>query len=96
MSDTTLVNSQAMTQGIDDLRQAHTKLTENLGTLEGQLNSSLGQWEGDARSAYTEAKAKWDASAEHMGQVIQKMNSVLGTIAQGYDDNERRIQGRWA
>lgn len=96
MSDFTLVNKSAMTAGIDSLSKAHRVLREHLTTLEGQLNASLAQWDGNGQAAYREAKAKWDASADKMAQVINKMTSTLGLIDESYTSNESSIAGRWA
>lgn len=96
MSDFTAVNAGAMQQGIGDLSAAHKATEETLTTLEGELEQSLAQWDGAARAAYTQAKAKWDAAANHMAQVIAKMTSTLGTISENYDSNERQQEGRWA
>lgn len=96
MSDFTSVNAGAMQQGIADLNTAYKALTEQLSTLEGQLNASLAQWDGAARAAYTQAKAEWDAAANHMGDVIAKMQQVMTQISENYDANERAIQGSWA
>lgn len=95
MSDFTSVNAGAMQQGIADLNTAYKGLTEHLSTLEGQLNASLGQWDGAARAAYADAKAKWDAAANHMGDVIAKMQQVMTQISENYDSNERGIEGKW-
>lgn len=95
MSDFTSVNAGAMQQGIADLNTAYKALTEQLSSLEGQLNASLAQWDGAAREAYRAAKAEWDAAANHMGQVIAKMQQVMTQITENYDANERAIQGSW-
>lgn len=95
MSDFTLVNKQAMSGGIDALRRAHSDLTSHLDSLEGQLGSSLANWEGDARSAYTQAKAEWDKAAQKMASVVMKMSSTLQTIDTSYSANEANIAGRW-
>jgi WXG100 family type VII secretion target len=96
MSDFTAVNASAMQEGISDLNQAHKSLTDLLETLESQLQGSLAQWDGDARSAYTTAKATWDKAAHHMQDVIQKSGTVLSQISENYDSNERRIQSSWS
>lgn len=95
MSDLTQVNAAAMTTGITDLGQAHKALTDNLETLKGQLNQSLAQWDGAARQAYAEVQQSWDQSADKMAQITNKMTTVLGSISQGYGDNERNIQSNW-
>lgn len=96
MGDFTLVNSGAMQQGIGDLGQAYKGLTSTLDTLKGQLNTHLSEWDGAAREAYSAAQAEWDASANKMSEIINKMTLVLGQISEGYDTNERTIQNRWS
>ena len=96
MSDFTAVNASAMQEGISDLNQAHKSLTDQLETLQSQLQGSLATWDGDARSAYTTAKATWDKAAHHMQDVIQKSGTVLSQITENYDSNERKIQSSWS
>ena len=96
MSDYTTVNAGAMQQGIGDLRAAYNGTTNTLSTLEGQLNASLAQWDGAAREAYSVAKAKWDAAANHMSQVIDKMTTTLSQISDTYDDTERVNTNLWS
>ncbi|MGA4506876.1 WXG100 family type VII secretion target [Propionibacteriaceae bacterium G1746] len=96
MGDFTLVNSSAMQQGIGDLRNAHTQLNSTLDTLKGQLNQNLSEWDGAAREAYTVVQQQWDASAAKMADIINKMTSVMTSISEGYDSNEKSVQSRWS
>lgn len=96
MSEYTKVSSAAMQQGIDDLKVAHSKLQADLTDLEDSLKGSLAEWDGEARTAYAAAKAKWDAAADHMTRVINSMNTAMTKIQGQYDDNERQIQSSWA
>jgi len=96
MSDYTQVNAGAMQQGIGDLQTAYSGTDSTLTSLEQELESSLAQWDGAAREAYSVAKAKWDQAAQHMAQVIQKMTQTLGTIDENYSSNERSIESNWA
>ena len=95
MGDFTSVNASAMQTGIQDLGQAHRNLNSNLDELKGELSGSLAQWDGAARAAYADVQRQWDASAAKMTDIVNKMTSALGQITQGYDDNERKIQGNW-
>ena len=95
MSDFTAVNAAAMATGYEDLRAAQQKLRSLLDELEGQLGSSLAQWDGAAREAYRTEKTAWDKDADHMAQVIDKMGSVLNQITENYASNEAKIQGSW-
>lgn len=93
--DFTLVQKQSMSAGIEALSKAHSRLREQLSTLESELKSSLAQWDGNGQAAYAEAKAKWDASAEKMAQVVNKMQSTLSQIDETYSGNEANIASRW-
>lgn len=95
MSDYTSVNASAMSTAIGDLKNAHSKTEEELTTLEGSLESSLAEWTGDAREAYREAKAKWDAAANHMNSVIQTMSTTMQGINDNYDANEKSVKSQW-
>jgi len=95
MSDFTSVNAASMATAIGDLKNAHSKVEEDLTSLEGELEGSLSEWTGEAREAYRQAKAKWDAAANHMAQVIQVMGSTMQGIGENYDSNERSIQSAW-
>ena len=95
MGDFTLVNSAAMQQGIGALRKAHGNLNGTLDTLKGQLNNNLSEWDGAARQAYTEVQRQWDQSATKMSDIVNKMTTVMTSISEGYDANEKSIQSRW-
>lgn len=95
MSDYTKVDASTMATAIGDLKSAHSKVESDLTSLEHELQSSLSQWTGDAREAYTQAKAQWDAAADHMNQVIAVMGSTMQNITDNYASTERAVQGQW-
>lgn len=92
----TSVSDSAMQSGIQDLSTAHKSLTGSLDELKGQLNASLNEWDGAARTAYTQVQDDWDKSADKMSEIIAKMTSVLTTIGDGYNTNEKKIQNEWS
>lgn len=96
MSDYTKVDAGQMQQGIADLTKAHRAVTEYLQSLESELNSSLAQWDGSAREAYSQAKAQWDQAANRMSEVIAKMSSVMTNISDNYGANEANIASSWS
>lgn len=93
--DFTSVNAGAMQTGIQDLNNAHRNLTGLLTDLKGELSSSLAEWDGAARAAYADVQRQWDASGDKMSDIVHKMTSVLNSITEGYDQNEKNIQGNW-
>lgn len=93
MSDSTSVDQGLMAQGISDLDTAHRNVSSDLSDLEHEVETSLAEWTGDAREAYTQAKAQWNKAADHMTQVIATMKTTMDGIANRYNDNERHVQG---
>lgn len=96
MSDYTKANFGAMQQAQADFTLAYRALTDELDDLEKTLEKQLAQWEGDAVSAYWDAKRQWDAAANHIGQVLNQLGAVIGEAHSNYSSAERRNQGIWA
>lgn len=96
MGDATVYTQSGLQEGISSLKRAHKELVELLETLKGELQSSLGFWEDNARVAYQEVQEQWDRSAARQGEIIERMPVLLGNIADGYDTTERSNASRWA
>lgn len=80
MSDATQYTESGMQEGISNLSAAHRDLSRVLRDLKGELSTSLGQWEDNARHAYVEVQRSWDASANKQQEIVQKMPVLLSTI----------------
>jgi len=93
--DYTAANFGTMAEAEQAFLQIFNSLTNELADLQRQLESGLSQWSGAARAAYTQAKASWDASAEHMGQVLNQLGVVIGESNTTYQTTERQLQGLW-
>lgn len=96
MSEATVYTQSGLQEGIASLRRAHKELVELLETLKGELRTSLGQWEDNARLAYQEVQDEWDRSAQRQNDIIERMPVLLGNIADGYDATERSNASRWS
>lgn len=95
MTDSTVYSVAGLQEGIAALSAAHRELTNLLEDLKGELSTSLGQWDDNARVAYQEIQARWDASAKRQQDIVQKMPVLLGNIADGYNATEIRNAGVW-
>ena len=95
MSDATQYSEAGLQEGISTLSAAHRELATLLDDLKGELSTSLGQWEDNARSAYVEVQRSWDTSAAKQQEIVQRMPVLLGTISDGYDATESRNAGIW-
>ena len=96
MNDSTIYSQAGLQEGISALSRAHRELTSLLEDLKGELATSLGQWEDNARNAYQEVQRSWDASAERQKGIVERMPVLLGNIADGYNATENRNTGIWA
>lgn len=94
-SDFTSVNYAAMETAQSQLRQAHGALVDEVRDLERKLETQLASWEGDARVAYREAKAQWDAAIDHMAQVLETASTTVGQISGTYQGTDASVARSW-
>ncbi|HUK73542.1 MAG TPA: WXG100 family type VII secretion target [Streptosporangiaceae bacterium] len=95
MGEYTSANFGGMAQGESDFLAIYNTLTSALGDLQHNLEGSLSQWTGSARASYTQAKAQWDAAAQHMGAVLKSLGTVIGTANTTYQETERGLTQMW-
>ncbi len=84
-----------MAQGEQDFVAVFNSLTSTLSDLQRNLESSLAEWTGSARTAYAEAKQTWDQAAEHMATVLNQLGATIGDANSVYQNTERRLSGLW-
>ena len=73
----------------------YNALKGTLDELDCKLKGSLSQWEGSAQAAYHTAKAQWDAAAQHMAMVMNKLGGVIGTAHENYSGVEKANASMW-
>jgi len=95
MSDYTKANFGALQTGQQDFLAVYNALKGTLDDLDGKLRASLSQWEGDAQTSYHQAKAQWDAAAQHMATVMNKLGGVIGTAHENYSGVEKSNAQMW-
>lgn len=93
MNDYTAWNGEALTQGAADMRLAYRGIRDSLDDLEKALEAKLGQWDGDARAAYTEAKQQWNEGANGLNEILDRLNLAVENIHGNYSGAERANQG---
>ncbi|GAA4189106.1 MULTISPECIES: WXG100 family type VII secretion target [Streptosporangium] len=75
--DRTLVDFGQMDRSAGDFARQWQMLEGTLQNLEGDLDRLLGDWEGDARTAYYGARAQWDAASGRMAALLQRLGGVI-------------------
>jgi len=95
VTDYTAASFGGMAQGEQEFMAIFNTLTSTLTDLQRNLESSLAQWSGAARSAYTQAKAEWDAASQHMASVLNQLGVTIGEANATYQATERQLTGLW-
>ncbi|WP_248961028.1 WXG100 family type VII secretion target [Sphaerisporangium perillae] len=75
--DRTLVNFGSMTTGRQDFARQWQAMEGSLQDLETNLDRLLGEWEGDARTAYYTARATWDGASARMAALLSQLGAVI-------------------
>ena len=96
MSDYTRAVFGSLAQGEADFARIYAQLQQTTQTLESQLNSSLDQWDGQAKEAYAVARAKWQAAEANMAAVLNNLRAVAGEANVNYQVTEASNAGLWA
>ena len=73
----------------------YAQLQSTISTLDGQLKSSLAQWDGETQAAYYAAKAKWDAAMADMAVVLNNLRGVIGEAHVNYSSTEASNAALW-
>ncbi|MFI6507407.1 WXG100 family type VII secretion target [Streptosporangium sp. NPDC050855] len=87
--DRTLVDFGQMDRSAADFARQWQMLEGTLQTLEGDLDRLLGDWEGDARTAYYAARAQWDAASGRMAQLLQRLGGVIEVGRENFSQTEK-------
>lgn len=71
------VNHAGLDQAADDLYGAVKKIDDRMDRLESELAPLRSDWSGQAQSAYTTAKAKWDAALQDMRNLLDDTSKTV-------------------
>lgn len=98
MSDSNFmrVGFAGMQQAQTDLAAAHNQIVSALEDLQSQAQNMLHQWTGTARDAYYVDKAKWDAAANDMSNVLAAANRHMINTTDNYMSTENANTNIWA
>lgn len=71
------VNHAGLDQAADDLNSAVKKIDDRMERLESELAPLRSDWSGQAQSAYTTAKATWDAALQDMRNLLDDTSKTV-------------------
>ncbi|WKU05733.1 WXG100 family type VII secretion target [Micromonospora sp. HUAS LYJ1] len=80
---------------LHDMNQINGRISNALDEMERQVERSLQDWTGDARSAYYAAKAEWRGAAGQMTVHLEQARQTLLRISDNYGTTEQRHAKIW-
>lgn len=66
-----------------DIQTTASRIGSLLHTLKSQIQPMVTAWEGSSSTAYQEAQAKWDHSADELNTIL---DTIARTVRNGNDD----------
>lgn len=89
------VNFGALSTAASDIQTSSQKLERILDDMDRSLAPLRANWDGDASTAYTTAKAKWTSAITDMKLLLNDVGRRVDTSNTEYQDAERKNAGRW-
>lgn len=84
----------------EQVRDSVASVTEEiralLAELDREVREGMGEWSGEARAAYEESKAVWDAAAAGMPGCLRRADEALSEISSGCQQAESTGVTMWA
>ncbi|MGN0064161.1 MAG: WXG100 family type VII secretion target [Nocardioides sp.] len=90
------VNHGSLEQGAADVRTAARRIESRLDELESQLNPLRNDWNGNAKLAYDQAKAKWDQAMTEMIELLDRASMGVSQSNDEYRQADQRGAGRFS
>lgn len=82
-------------QGAADVLSAAKRIEGRLDQLEGELKPLSSDWNGSAKAAYADAKAKWDAAMTEMIALLQQASQGVDSSNAEYRAADQRGASRF-
>jgi WXG100 family type VII secretion target len=80
----------SLQDGAAGLQATYNAIHSSLEDLKSQVESNLAAWDGDARATYYAAKARWEADAVALSNILNQMGVHVGESHDGYTTTEAR------
>jgi early secretory antigenic target protein ESAT-6 len=71
------VQHAALDQAAADMYQTVKDIDDRMNRLESELNPLRSDWHGQAQTAYTTAKAKWDWAIQEMRDLLDDTSKTV-------------------
>ena len=88
--DGLVVNHGGLQEVTDHLYKMVKDIDDRMNNLERDLAPLQSEWSGNAQTAYTQAKTKWDTAIAEMMQLLNDTGSTVGQSNQDYHSADLR------
>ncbi len=78
-----------------DIGRRVSSIENHLSDLARQIQNLETLWEGSASGGFQSTKQQWNNSADHLRQVLAKIQTAVIQSTDGYKDAEDRNTKRW-
>ncbi|MFD9029901.1 WXG100 family type VII secretion target [Streptomyces sp. NPDC059567] len=92
---TTAVNYDTVTQAAGDVRLTASQLSQKLSDLMRDVNRVASNWEGEAKTAYTESQDRITKDQAAINQDLQRIAQLLDESVVGYRDTDKGNAARF-
>ncbi|MDQ3787823.1 MAG: WXG100 family type VII secretion target [Actinomycetota bacterium] len=89
------VSFGSLEQLAGDIHGQVAAIEGNLNDLQSQISNLEQIWEGSASGGFQSTKQQWFNSADHLRQVLAKIETAVIQSTDGYRDAEDRNTRRW-
>jgi 6 kDa early secretory antigenic target len=78
-----------------DINRRVSSIEGHLADMANQIKNLEELWQGSASAGFQDTKNKWNQSADHIKQVLKKIEIAVIQSTDGYRDTEDRNSKRW-
>ena len=84
------VQHAALDQAAADMYQTVKDIDDRINRLESELQPLRSDWHGQAQTAYTTAKAKWDRAIQEMKDLLDESHKTVYQSNADYQAADKR------
>jgi WXG100 family type VII secretion target len=89
------VNFGGLSTAAADIQASASNIESRLNDLDASLQPLRANWSGEASTAYTAAKAKWETALSDMKALLADVGRAVSTSGEEYQSTERNNAARW-
>jgi ESAT-6 family protein len=89
------VNFAALDAAAADLTGQANSIEGLLNDERGILSTLAGAWQGDAKDAWHANQQRWQAKADELNVILDKLASTLTEVADDFRNHENASKKQW-